>query len=104
MRQLSLLALLFFVAIVSCKKNDLKKEGQSGDNASAVYKTLRDIGFSPADIKDLGDYYLVDGDLLFKKVGTNTSSIQHYFEKGANAGKTNVPRTEQWVRDDIVSS
>jgi hypothetical protein len=114
MRQLSFLVLLFFTALISCKKSDSpfdSKENQSKDlvdpaQTSPVYKKLREIGFSAADIKDVGNYYLVDGDLLFKKEGTDPSKIQHYFEQALiNAGeKRNAPRTEQWIASDIVSA
>lgn len=109
MRKLSLLALLFFTAFISCKKSDSPLDSKEKDlidptQTSPLYTALRDIGFSTADIKDVGDYYLVDGDLLFKKVGTDISYVKRYFKMGASLNKTNAPRTEQWIMSGIIST
>jgi hypothetical protein len=98
MRHLSFLALFLITALISCRKNDTQTQPTS--KVSPVYNQLRQIGFTDADIKDLGEYYLLDGDLLFKKEGTDTAAMRRYFQKGATLKK---PQTEQYVAPGLVS-
>jgi hypothetical protein len=60
-----LLVLVFVVALFSCnrKENLNLQTGQEND----LYKRILALGFNKGNIVEYKDYYLVDGDMVFKK-------------------------------------
>ncbi|WP_109302186.1 M57 family metalloprotease [Aquimarina sp. AU474] len=57
---------LFIVVPISCSEDDLF-ETENVQHDDSVLKTISDWGFSKDDIEDKGDYYVVDGDIVFYK-------------------------------------
>jgi len=62
-----LLFILPALFLFSCKKDDLKREKQNEDTSNRVWQYIKKLGFTDSEIKDIGDNYLVDGDILFPK-------------------------------------
>jgi hypothetical protein len=53
---------------LSCKKDDnLINENTLSLKDEKLYQAIINGGVKSEDIKDLNDYYLVEGDILFKK-------------------------------------
>lgn len=82
----SMLAFLLF----SCKKNT---EGslEGGDKKQGtVYEYITKLGYAGNEIQDIGDNYLVDGDIIFHKNSKPDFSI---FDE---------PKTEQYVTGSFI--
>lgn len=73
----------------SCAKTDMIVTEHSDSKTSiedqSTYSFIKKMGYTDEEIKDIGDEYLVDGDILFSKSDTLSFSI---FEEG--------PRTKQY--------
>ena len=73
----SLLTIIFLFAI-SCSQpevDSIKNDSPKFDENDPVFKRILNLGFRKADIEDLGEYYLVEGDITFTKNRlTSTSS------------------------------
>jgi hypothetical protein len=83
MKKLKLLTSLYLFGLLiatSCTKNNLNVNGTSKQQLS-LYDKLLEIGFVSKDIKDIGEYYLVQGDMLFKKEGTDMEYLDNYFKQ-----------------------
>lgn len=71
---LTLSALLLF----SCKKGvDVPAEDivNTNDTSNSVYKYIKKLGYRDSEIKDIGNEFLVDGDILFAKNSNPDFSI-----------------------------
>ena len=76
--------------LFSCKKNtDASLE--TGKKQGTVYEYIIKLGYTDAEIQDIGDDYLVDGDILFSKSSQPDFSI---FDDG--------PQTEQYVTGSFI--
>ncbi|WP_281990126.1 M57 family metalloprotease, partial [Aquimarina aggregata] len=56
-----------FLLLIGCSNDDKVLENENLLQNDPVLQTIEKWGFSKDDIKDLGDYYLVDGDIVFYK-------------------------------------
>jgi hypothetical protein len=65
---LAFLAFVTFLSFNSCKKmqNDLAPVSKEPTTVS-ILDHIKSLGFRDSEIKDVGDDYLVDGDILFSK-------------------------------------
>ena len=52
--------------LFSCKKS-VNNSPETDSNKDRVYEYIKKLGFRDKDIKDIGDKYVVDGDILFDK-------------------------------------
>lgn len=77
---LSIVTILLF----SCKKSVNSSPEPDSNVDNAVYEYIKKLGFKDSEIKDIGDEYLVDGDMLFNKNSNPDFSI------------FNGPKTEQY--------
>jgi hypothetical protein len=58
----------------SCKKeNNLTNKDELSIQDEKLYQAIINGGVKPQDIKDVNDYYLVEGGILFKKNATDIS-------------------------------
>jgi hypothetical protein len=75
-------AILFFMSLFSCKKNDLQK---GSNNPTALYTAKLSIfrlGLDTSKVVDMGDFYLVGNDIGIKKTSLNsTIQRQVYFNQ-----------------------
>lgn len=87
MKKLSLLTLLLCILVFSCTKTnkEIDQSPQIEKKDQSVYQYIKNLGYRDSEIKDHGDEYLVDGDILFsKKAQPNFSIFQ------------NTPKTKQY--------
>ena len=58
--------LLLTITIYSCKKSEtpVLKEDATTDISASIIAKIKEIGFTTDGIKESGDYYLVEGDIL----------------------------------------
>ncbi len=69
----NLLVLILFLAVIigcttdSIEENSTQDQNMSDDISSSVLKSIKSYGYKDDVIEDLGDYYLVDGDIVFYK-------------------------------------
>jgi len=61
-KRMALLCLTLAVAITACKKQSFTPVSQDD-----VVTYIKSLGYRQSDIKDIGNYYVVDGDILFDK-------------------------------------
>ncbi|GAB3012390.1 hypothetical protein GCM10027051_14170 [Niabella terrae] len=85
MRTLLLILLCVFFQLVSCTKNDPKEKDPE---VNINYQYIRDLGYKDSEIKDTGDEYLVDGDILFSKEALPDFSIFGTTPKIQQSGRT----------------
>jgi len=78
----SLLA-LFLLIFSSCQKEKIvstnlaeRSFSNPVDTNSVVYKKIKELGFSLDSITDIGDYYLVEGDVLFSKTSESQNKLK----------------------------
>jgi hypothetical protein len=108
----------------SCKKeNNLTNKDELSIQDEKLYQAIINGGVKPQDIKDVNDYYLVEGDILFKKNATDISKVTAYFKSGTsqsaiieliqsngNGGNgkissANIPGSiSQWQTHNLISS
>ena len=76
-------AILLISIISSCKKNEevtntkvIKTEDDK------LYKEILNGGVKAENIKDIEGYFLVEGDMLFKKNSTDLNKVAAYFKSG----------------------
>ncbi len=67
----------------SCKKSDQYYPNKLVDTMTQIYK----MGFDTVGIIDMGDYYLVAGDIGIKKTSLNTMKRQVYYNSTIGASK-----------------
>lgn len=53
----------------------------------SLYKAIISGGVKPEDIKDIDGYFLVEGDMLFKKNATDISKVEAYYKNSILAGE-----------------
>lgn len=61
-KRIALLCLMLATAISACKKQSFTPASEDD-----VVTYIKSLGFRQSDIKDIGNYYVVDGDMLFDK-------------------------------------
>nr|WP_315423024.1 M57 family metalloprotease [uncultured Pedobacter sp.] len=84
-RKMGLAALLLTLSIYSCKKSEpsvIATESKAEVDATALAK-IKEMGFQTDGIKESGDYYVVEGDILISK--KSLSTVKN-IEKATNAG------------------
>lgn len=81
---LSIVASLLF----SCQKNNV--EPPKPVQKDAVYRYIQKLGYDVSEIKDLGDMYVVDGDIIFRK------------DLSIDPGALDGPHTEQYSTGNLV--
>jgi predicted Zn-dependent protease len=109
---------------LSCKKDDnLINENTLSLKDEKLYQAIINGGVKSEDIKDLNDYYLVEGDILFKKNATDISKVNAYFKDGrlqseiielvqskaiggnGKISSANIPGSiSQWQTHNLISS
>ena len=120
--KIAIVAVLGVATVISCKKDTpLIKKVINASKDEQLYNTIIKSGVKAENIKDVGEYYLVEGDMLFKKNRTDLKKVSAYFGKGNenidliqmqqnNAGKgkiasANIPnKISQWQSPNSVSS
>lgn len=103
------LLLAVIMIISSCKKDQVSREtGEDPKKDEKLYETLLQNGVKSKNIVDLEEYYLVQGDLLFKKNKTDLNEVTAFFKQEAkqtgSAAQRNSGKTSQWQTPDIISS
>jgi len=93
MKKLSLLTVLLCILMFSCTKADkeIDQSPQIEKEDQSVYQYIKKLGYRDSEIKDIGDEYLVDGDLLFAKNSKPNFSV---FQEG--------PKTKQYGTNYFV--
>ncbi len=97
------IVLAVFVLSVSCKKELAGDQSAKQLSDVPLYEKLKAAGFREDQIQDLGDAYLVSGDLLFKKQVTDLKKVDQYFAL-KRAVKDSSAHTEQWQHPNSISS
>nr|WP_321357258.1 M57 family metalloprotease [uncultured Draconibacterium sp.] len=64
------------IILFSCTNDDLEKIHLDHESDSNVLNRIVGLGFSESDIVEYDDYYLVEGDIVFLKSDTISSSTQ----------------------------
>ncbi|MDB5014372.1 MAG: hypothetical protein JWQ25_2574, partial [Daejeonella sp.] len=64
---LGLCVLAFVLTFNSCKKDEKANEIAESSNSTAVLNYIKSLGYTDLQIKNMGDEYLVDGDISFPK-------------------------------------
>jgi hypothetical protein len=90
-----ILGCLFIVSVLaivlfSCKKSTTVSPEIDSKKQGAVYEYIKKLGYKDSEIKDIGDEYLVDGDILFSKKSQPDFSI------------FDGPRTEQYGTSNYI--
>ncbi|MDJ1503385.1 M57 family metalloprotease [Xanthocytophaga agilis] len=96
---------LFLLYGTSCQNDKVDPHSNlSSSTDLPLLAKLKEAGFKENQIEDQGEYYLVSGDLLFKKNETDLKQVEAYFalKKGFNQGKS--AREQQWQTPGIISS
>ncbi len=75
----------------SCNDQKLESSFNAIDENDPVFKRIISLGFTKSDVQDLGQYYLVEGDITFSK-----SSLQ-------NLQPTSNGRSDQASRNELIS-
>lgn len=109
LKKSAFLLLAVLMIISSCKKDQAGKEGgENGKTDEKLYATLLQNGIKPAQIVDLEEYYLVQGDLLFKKNKTDLNEVTAFFRQEAKGtgpvAQRSGGKTSQWQTPDLISS
>ena len=55
------------ILLFSCKKGVNESPGTDTSKQGDVYAYIKGLGYEDSEIKDIGDHYLVDGDIIFRK-------------------------------------
>lgn len=63
---LKIVIVMGLITITSCKKENLSIETVLNKDEQ-LYNLIMSSGVKSENIKDVGEYYLVEGDMLFKK-------------------------------------
>lgn len=66
---------LMLVSLFSCDTQEPVVPDGDGLKQTERLQEILDIGFERSDIEDLGDYYLVEGDIYFSKDGSTPTSV-----------------------------
>lgn len=110
-RQLFRLSLAFALAllIASCKKDATEKKEDPTPTIQVkdekLYATLKSVGFRDDQIKDVGEFYEVSGDLLFKKNATDLQQVEQYFaRKKPRTGNDSNGKENQLQYPSLISS
>jgi hypothetical protein len=61
------IAAMLTIFLFSCKKNTTDPPGIDSQKQGTVYEYIKKLGYKDDEIKDIGERYLVDGDILFHK-------------------------------------
>ncbi len=101
--------IIYFTILVGCKKEISVTENAPDKNSTeqkkkddVLYGKLKLAGFLDSQIEDIGDAYLVEGDLLFNKFKTDLEFFDEYY--GLKKGKSDKSnKTKQWHTDNIIS-
>jgi len=107
--------IIFCVVLIqlwSCKREEVGETIDKQDDA--LYRALTSAGIPPKSIQDLGAYYLVEDDLLFKKGDTDIEKVKSFFrngedatniiqKKGSSKGQTRTPSIINSLNVDLIS-
>src|SRR5688572_2447157 len=83
------IAIVLAIFLFSCKKGNNSPEIDSKKQGT-VYEYIKKLGYKDSEIKDYGDKYLVDGDILFSKNAQPDFSI------------FDGPKTEQYGTSNYI--
>lgn len=98
---------LLAIGLFACRKESVTDDitaDQAITDPGTLYNKLQDIGFPADRIKDLGKYYLVDGDLLFDKERTDLDFLDTYFNRMKKGANTSFENNRHWITPGIVST
>lgn len=76
---MALALVLITVFVSSCKKTETLSQQDTVNKDEKLYAELLNGGVKAENIKDLGEYYLVEGDMMFKKNKTDIAKVSAYF-------------------------
>jgi hypothetical protein len=102
-RIMGLAVLLLTLSIASCKKseNPVIAPDTIADINPAIVSKIKDMGFATDGIKESGDYYVVEGDILISK--KSLSKVKNA-EKITNAdGKIAQGHTNQLIQGNLTN-
>ncbi|RDC56413.1 hypothetical protein DU508_12500 [Pedobacter chinensis] len=117
--KVAIVAVLLATTFNSCKKENVKLSELSIQKADKeLYNALLESGIKAKNIVELKEYYLVEGDLLFKKNKTDLKKVSAYFgnenskqtllqEQIVSKGKISSIRGNkiaQWQTSSLISS
>jgi len=99
-------SMIFAVCAISIIFSSCKKEASTAPNATPNDKQLYELflraGIDPDHIEDIGEYYVIEDDMRFKKNKTNLSKASKYFGIDNKNGKE--IKTYQWRTPEVISS
>lgn len=121
--KIALIAFLAVTFISSCKKDNVRSQEETTNiKDEQLYAQLLRSGVKPADIKDEGKYYVVEGDMEFEKNNTDIAKVAQYFNggnlaltlledknissrtKGTVASARNSGEIAQWRTNSLIST
>lgn len=85
MTKRSVIPILFAIVLFSCKKSINTSSDAKSENT--VYEFIKNLGYSDSEIKEVGDTYIVDGDIVFDK--NSKSAISFTGPKTEQYGTSN---------------
>ena len=95
--------LFLFVFLTNCQKS---LQNENLDNVlledRELYDVLLKAGFKDTEIKDVGEAFVVQGDMLFQKKVTDINFVKNYF--GLNEAKTSSVHRAQGGKGIIASA
>jgi hypothetical protein len=93
----------FLLLFTACQKNTIESDTPAPSNdSSPLYQQLIKAGFSKDHIQDIGEHYLVEGDMLFNKKNTDMEFFEEYFKKELSPAEDKNAR--HWVTPTLVSN
>lgn len=100
-RIMGLAALLLTLSIYSCKKSEPSVTATESKVESTTLAKIKEMGFQTDGIKESGDYYVVEGDILISK--KSLSTVKN-IEKSTNAGgKIAQGNTNQLIQGNLTN-
>ncbi|WP_207535033.1 M57 family metalloprotease [Desertivirga arenae] len=101
--QTAVVFILIAAILIGCKKEIDKLESKVTLQENSLYSKLIEAGFKEIDIKDVGDSYLVEGDLLFNKTKTDLKYLDTFFNLDKRKGNKQKAETLQWSTTNRIS-
>lgn len=93
------IAITLIIFIGACKKDSLIKSDDHNQSTINLTETerllLSRMGFNPDSVKEQGDYYVIEDDILIPK---------QPIRDDANKGNSNLPKTRQYNTTNVVNN
>jgi hypothetical protein len=98
------ISILLLITFVACRKNNQPSDASSTSDLK-LYQTLLAAGIPADQIKDQNEFYVVWGEILFRKGNTNLEQVKAYFGRlKKNGAQEEHSHTPNLVNGTIVES